>query len=169
MYIRQENNNDHASVYSVVQKAFATAEHSDGNEQNLVTALRNGNSFIPELSLVAELNGRIVGHIMFTKAEIGGQTILVLAPLSILPECQKQGIGTALIKEGHRIARELGYSYCSVLGSEAYYPRSGYIPAERLGIETPEGIPVENFMAIQLREEAPPIHGSIRYAQEFGL
>ncbi len=71
---------------------------------------------------------------MFTKATVESSTVLVLAPLSVLPEYQKQGIGNALIKEGHRIAGELGYRYSVVLGSEKYYPRTGYLPAENFGI-----------------------------------
>lgn len=97
-------------------------------------ALRKGDSYIPELLLVAEENGKIVGHIMFTKAKIGETVVLALAPLSVLPEQQRRGIGTALIKEGYKIAKDLGYGYSVVLGSETYYPRMGYMPADALGI-----------------------------------
>ena len=62
------------------------------------------------------MGGKIVGHIMFTKAMVGNKAVLALAPLSVLPEYQKKGIGAALIKEGHRIAGELGYGYSVVLG-----------------------------------------------------
>ena len=119
--IRQETPADHAEIYSLIQTAFASAEHRDGNEQDLVDALRKSEAFIPELSLVAQLNGRIAGHILFTKARIGNTTPLALAPLSVLPLFQRQGIGTALIQEGHRIAKELGYAYSIVLGSETYW------------------------------------------------
>ncbi|SFD25485.1 GNAT family N-acetyltransferase [Clostridium uliginosum] len=169
MLIRQEDSKDFNEVYSVVKTAFATAEHKDGNEQDLVVALRNSDAFVPELSLVAEIDDKIVGHIMFTDAKVGMSTVLVVAPLSVLPEYQKQGVGSALIKEGHRIAKKLGYKYSNLLGSEKYYPRFGYIPAEQLGIETPDGIPPVNFMAIKLQENAEPINGTIKYAKEFGL
>ena len=169
MLIRQENNKDFDQVYSVVKKAFQTAEHSDGNEQDLVVALRKSDAFIPELSLVAEMDGKIIGHIMFTKIEIGNHTALTLAPLAVLPEYQKQGVGAALIKEGHRIAKELGYQYSVVLGSERYYPRYGYIPAEQLGIKAPFEVASENFMAIKLQENAEPINGIVKYAKEFGI
>ena len=141
MLIRKETNKDYDIVYNIVKKAFATAEHSDGNEQDLVVALRKGESFVPELSLVAEIDDKIVGHIMFTKAKVGNDTVLVLAPLSVLPEYQKQGVGTNLIKEGHKIAKELGYEYSLVLGSEKYYPKTGYLSAEQFGIKVPDGIP----------------------------
>ena len=110
MHIRKETATDHAAVYSVVKRAFEHAEHADGNEQDLVNALRKGDAFIPELSLVAEADGKVVGHIMFTRATVDGKPVLALAPLSVLPEYQRKGIGKALIQEGHKIAKELGYT-----------------------------------------------------------
>lgn len=106
MIIRTEQPTDHENIYSVVKTAFDTAEQSDGNEQNLVNALRTSSAFIPELSLVAEENEKIIGHIMFTKLQIGTETILALAPLSVLPQNQKQGVGTALVMAGHHIAKK---------------------------------------------------------------
>ena len=167
--IRRENVNDYKEVYHVIKTAFETAEHSDGNEQDLVEALRKSSAFIPQLSLVAEIDGEIVGHILFTKAKVGSDIVLVLAPLSVLPECQRQGVGTALIRKGHEIGKELGYEYSLVLGSEKYYPRFGYLPAVQFGIKVPEGIPSINFMAIQLQEHARPISGAVTYAKEFGI
>lgn len=137
MIIRKEEAKDYEIVCLLVKKAFESAEHSDGNEQDLVNALRKGDSFIPELSLVAEIDRKIVGHIIFTKAILGDKTVLALAPLSVLPEYQRKGIGMALIKEGHRIAEKLGYGYSIVLGSEKYYPKAGYFPAEKFGIKPP--------------------------------
>lgn len=111
MNIRKEEIKDYKAIYAVVRDAFGSAEHADGNEQDLVNALRKGTAYIPELSLVAEENKKIIGHIMFTKARVGENIVLALAPLSVLPEYQRKGIGIALIKEGHRIAQELGYGY----------------------------------------------------------
>ncbi len=169
MLIRQETSKDYNDVYNLIKEAFATAEHSDGNEQDLVEALRNGDAFVPELSLVADIDGKIAGHILFTEGKVGEDTTLVLAPLSVSPKYQKQGIGTSLIKEGHKIAKKMGYQYSLVLGSESYYPRFGYLPAEQFGIEIPDGMPAENFMAIQLQEDAKPIRGAVTYAKEFGI
>lgn len=168
MLIRQETSNDYKEVYELITEAFATAEHADGNEQDLVVALRKGNAFIPELSLVAEVENKLVGHILFTKAKVNNDIVLVLAPLSIKPEYQKQSIGTALTTEGHKIAKKLDYQYSLVLGSATYYPRVGYIPAEQIGIEVSEGIPTENFMAIKLQDDAKMISGTVTYAKEFG-
>ena len=169
MTIRTEQQTDYESVYQVVKNAFETAERSDGNEQDLVNALRQSSAFIPELSLVSEINEKIVGHIMFTKLQIGGHTALALAPLSVLPQYQRQGIGTSLILEGHKIAQALGYSYSIVLGSENYYPRVGYLPAETFGIQPCFEVPSKNFMAYRLCENAPRISGIVKYAQEFGI
>lgn len=102
MVIRQETPNDYNEIYNLVKEAFATADHADGNEQDPVTELRKRSAFLPELSLVAEIDGKLAGHIMFTKASVGNDPVLVLAPLSVKPEYQKQGVGTALIAEGHR-------------------------------------------------------------------
>lgn len=156
-------------VYSLVKRAFETAEHADGNEHELVNALRTGEAYIPQLSLVAEIDSQLAGHIMFTKAETGGRAVLALAPLSVAPEYQRQGVGTALIQEGHRIARALGYGWSIVLGSETYYPRTGYLPADTFGIRAPFDVPRENFMACKLLPGAPDLHGTVRYAKEFGI
>lgn len=75
----------------------------------------------------------------------------------------------ALIREGHRIAAALGYGYSVVLGSEIYYPKTGYRSAEDFSIEIPEGIPTQNYMAIQLLPQAKPIQGKVTYAAEFGM
>ena len=140
--IRQENKKDYAEVYNVIKKAFMSAEHCDGNEQDLVVNLRESNNFIPELSL---------------------------APLAVLPEYQKQGIGKKLINEGHRIAKKLGYHYSIVLGSEEYYPKSDYVPASHYGIKAPFEVSDENFMAIKLNDTNLKIFGTVKYAEEFGI
>ena len=108
----------------MIKEAFATAEHADGNEQELADALRKSRAFVPELSLVAEDHGEIIGHILFTEAKVGEDTVLALAPLSVKPGYQRQGVGAALVRQGHKIAGELGYSWSLVLGSETYYPNS---------------------------------------------
>ena len=96
MIIRQERPEDYDTVYHVVKEAFENAEYTDGNEQNLVAALRKSKSFIPELSLVAVEDEKIVGHILFTKAVVQGVEVLALAPLSVLPDYQNRGIGLSL-------------------------------------------------------------------------
>lgn len=167
--IRQENKKDYAEVYNVIKKAFMSAEHCDGNEQDLVVNLRESNNFIPELSLVAIDDNKIVGYILFTKIRIGKYEELALAPLAVLPEYQKQGIGKKLIEEGHKKAKKLDYQYSIVLGSERYYPKLGYVPASQYGIKAPFEVPNENFMAIELNNTDVEITGVVEYAKEFGI
>lgn len=169
MNIRKEEPEDYRAIYTVVKKAFDSAEHADGNEQDLVNALRESGAYIPELSLLAEESGEVIGHIMFTRARVGENIVLALAPLSVLPEYQRKGIGMALIKEGHRIAKDLGYGYSVVLGSEKYYPKAGYAPADIWGIFPPFDAPRENFMACKINENSPKVNGTIQYAKEFGI
>ena len=165
--IRQESVKDYTTVYYVVKRAFETAVHSDGREQDLVVALRNSKSFVPELSLVAEIDDRVVGYILFTEAYIGNERILVLAPLAVAPAYQCRGIGLALINEGHRKASVLGYGCSVALGDPLYYSKSGYIPASRYHIASPFDVPDENFMAVKLKEI--DIHGVVQYDEVFGL
>lgn len=169
MIIRKETPADHEAVCELVRTAFADAEHSDGQEHELVAALRKSNAFVPGLSLVAEVDGTLVGHILFTEIRIGGRTALALAPLAVLPAYQRRGVGSALIAEGHRAARELRYPCSVVLGSEKYYPKFGYLPAERFGIRPPFDVPSENFMALPLSDEPVRMEGIVRYAKEFGI
>ena len=167
--VRQETKEDEQTVYQLVKKAFAGAEHSDGGEHDLVSALRGSRAFLPALSLVAEADGAVAGYILFTEIRIGAATELALAPLAVLPEYQRQGVGAALIRAGHKIAGELGYHYSVVLGSETYYPRFGYAPAEGFGIQPPFAVPASNFMAVPLSEDRPEVCGVVEYAEEFGL
>lgn len=113
--------------------------------------------------------GEIAGHIMFTKGKVGDDTVLVLAPLSVSPSFQKRGVGAALIAEAHKLAKETGYQYSLVLGSEKYYPRFGYLPAQQCGIKVPDGIFSANFMAIKLMENVAPISGAVAYAKGFEI
>ena len=167
--IRKENKKDYEEIYNVVKTAFETAEHSDGNEQDLVVSLRTSKNFIPELSLVAIQDKKIVGYILFTKIKIGKYEELALAPLAVLPNYQKQGIGKKLIEKGHRIAKGLGFHYSVVLGSEKYYSKSGYVPASRYGIKAPFEVSDENFMAIKLNNFNKEIAGMVEYAKEFNI
>ncbi len=166
MNIRQEEITDYTLVEKLVQAAFKTAEHPDENAYHLVAKLRKSDGFIKELSLVAEENGEILGHIIFTKAKIAAVNALALAPLAVSPQAQRKGVGTALIKRGHQIAKDMGYDIIVVLGSEKYYPRVGYKPASLLGIKAPFEAPDANFMAISLSGSTEQINGTIEYVKE---
>lgn len=112
--IRKETLRDYKSVFDLTQEAFETLEISDHDEGQLVEKLRKAPSFIDELSIVAELNGELVGHILFTPMliENGDEKYqsLVLGPVSVLPEFQKRGIGGQLIRAGHQKAWNLDFN-----------------------------------------------------------
>lgn len=165
--IRPETEKDYDAVYQLVESAFQTAEHTDHDEQNLVVRLRKSRAFVPALSLVAEADGRIVGHILFTEIKVGGTTQLALAPLSVVPDMQGKGVGGSLIREGHRIAKNLGYGFSVVLGHEEYYPRFGYRKASGFGIRAPFEVPDECFMALNLQGGEDRLNGVVEYAPEF--
>lgn len=169
MLIRQERPEDYEAVYRVIKEAFAKAEHTDGNEANLVVKLRKSESFIPELSLVAVDGEKIVGHIIFTKALVHGVEVLALAPLAVLPDYQNRGIGLSLIEAGHQAANELGYEYAVVLGHAKYYPKAGYVPASQFGIKAPFAVDDESFMAICFSKSQTKLHGTMEYDKAFGI
>jgi predicted N-acetyltransferase YhbS len=170
--IRQETEKDYKLSESVVEKAFKDAKHSDHKEQFLVAKLRKSDVFIPELSLVAELNKEILGHIMLTKLVIkdGDKEYgsLALAPVSVLPEYQNEGIGSKLITESLKIAKEMGFQSVIVLGHDRYYPRFGFRPASIWGIKAPFDVPDESFMALELEGQSlDGISGTVVYGKEF--
>ena len=170
--IRQEKPSDHQPVFDLITQAFRTAEFTDGKEQFLVSKLRLSSSFVPELSLVAETEGRIVGHVLLTKIKMrNGEKLfdsLALAPVSVLPQLQNKGIGTVLIEHAHRKAKELGYKSVVVVGHEKYYPRFGYERADKFGIRVPFDVPEENCVVIELTANGlANVHGVVEYAKEF--
>lgn len=173
--IRQEEEKDYHEVFQLTEEAFRDMEHSDHQEQFLVERLRKSEAFIPELSLVAEdEKGTIAGHILFTKIKIVNDSesfdSLALAPVSVKPEFQNQGIGGKLITEGHRIAKGLGYPSVILIGHEKYYPKFGYEKTSNFGISFPFEIPEENGMAVELvKEGLKNIKGIVKYPKEFGI
>lgn len=169
VFIRKENPNDYPKVFNLIKSAFEEAIHTDNDEHNLVERLRKSDSFIPALSLVAEIDGEIVGYILFTEVKVGNSTQLALAPLAVSPAFQKKGIGGKLIIEGHSIAKELGYEYSILLGHPSYYPKFGYTPASNFGISPPFEVADDVFMAINLHNRATVIKGIVEYPKEFFL
>lgn len=172
--IRKETPEDYDRVIELTEKAFETLEISDHNEGKLVDKLRKAPTFIDELSLVAELNGQVVGHILFTPIVIdnGEQQFqsLILAPVSVLPEFQKMGIGGQLIRAGHQKAVECDFNSAILLGHPGYYPRFGYKPASTWGIKSPIPLPSDDvFMAVELTEGGlANVSGMVIFPPEFG-
>jgi putative acetyltransferase len=150
MLIRAEKENDLAAVHSVNVAAFETP-----SEANLVDALRE--QALPVVSLVAEENGGVVGHIMFSPVVLCGHPdakVMGLAPMAVAPEHQRKGIGSKLVRAGLEQCRQLGFVAVVVLGHPEYYPRFGFSPASRFGIESEYDVPKEVFMAMELQAEA---------------
>jgi len=164
--IRKEEEKDHKQIYEVNKLAF-----QQENESKLIEKIRKSENFIPELSIVAEIDNRIVGHILFSKIKIIGDSdyeSLALAPMAIIPEFQKSGIGSELIKKGMDKAKELGFDSIIVLGHKEYYPKFGFQRASKWDIKCPFEVPDEVFMAIELTEKAlEGKAGTVEYPDEF--
>lgn len=171
--IRQEKSKDYPETEEVVKKAFLNEEMSDQQEYNLVKKLRQSAAFVPELSLVAVgTNNNIIGHVLLTENKIVNENkkfiSLSLAPVSVLPDYQSEGIGRQLITEGIKRAKELGYGSIVVLGHQDYYPRFGFKPANLWDIKAPFDVPNEVFMALELEEDAlENVQGIVQYPEAF--
>lgn len=168
--IREEHKDDFSIIGEVVELAFRNEELSDHKEHFLVEKLRQLDAYIPQLALVAESEGKIIGHIMLTKVEIvsGGKSVpsLALAPVSVHPKCQKQGVGSALIREAHKRAAALGHRSVVLLGHKDYYPKFGYKKAVDFGIEFPFDVPHEFCMAVELLPGGlKDVHGKVKFSE----
>jgi putative acetyltransferase len=157
---------DVPAVRLVNEAAFGRAAEAD-----LVDALRDRGT--ATLSLVAVLQDRVVGHILFSPVTIesGGEVTasLGLGPMAVLPSNQRQGIGCLLVRTGIEDCRRAGHGAVVVLGHPEYYPRFGFVPASRLGLAWEHPAPDEAFMALELRDGAVPRpSGIVRYQPEFG-
>jgi len=162
--VRPETVGDRQAVFAVNAAAFETPSEAD-----LVEALRASEQ--PTVSLVAELDGRIVGHILFSpviaQADDSAR-IMGLGPMAVTPEHQGKGIGSALVRDGLAACRELGVSAVVVLGHPGYYPRFGFVPASRFGIHCEYDVPDDTFMALELVAGGlSGIRGSVRYHEAF--
>ncbi|UCF12895.1 MAG: N-acetyltransferase [Thermoplasmatales archaeon] len=168
MIIRREKKGDFNSINDVNKQAF-----KQNNESELIKRIRASKNFIPDLSLVAEVNGKIIGHILFSNINIIGvedYESLALAPMAVLPKFQKKGIGGRLNKEGLKKARELGYNSVIVVGHQDYYPRFGFERASKWKIKCPFEVPDKAFLAIELKDGALTEKlGIVEYPKEFGI
>ena len=170
--IRQEQPKDHATVFQLIETAFKTMQYSSHTEQFIVEKLRKSDAFIPELSIVAEQGGELVGHIILTKIKIDNGTqlfdALTLGPVSVWPRLHKQGIGSQLIKAAHKMAQSLGHEIIILLGHKDYYPRFGYEMTSKYGIQLPFASAPENCMVIGLNPDSlEGVSGKVIYSKPF--
>ena len=163
-HIRAEQPGDSLAIDEVVRQAFGQQD-----EVTLVQALREGGYNL--LSLVAEKEGRIVGHLLFTRLPIEGEhqswNAVALAPLAVSPAWQKTGIGSALVREGLKQLQESGETIAVVLGHEHYYPRFGFSAELAEVLLAPFSGP--SWMALELQPGAmKDVNGRVKYAPPFG-
>ena len=162
--VRPETPADVPSVRAVHRAAFPSPL-----ESRLVDALRAAGK--ATLSLVAEEDARVVGHVLFSPVSVEGTAArgVGLAPLAVLPGHQRGGHGSTLVREGLTRTAALGYDFVVLLGEPDYYRRFGFVPASRFGLRNEYGVDAP-FMAYALRPGGlDRIAGLVRYAPEFGL
>ncbi len=167
MIVRPETSRDFDDIHTVVTAAFGRE-----NEAKLVRSLRDDSSaYVPELTLVAEDGGEIVGHIMLSNATIHGEQVwhvLALGPLAVTPEQQSTGVGIALMETSLKLADERGDPLVVLLGHPAYYPRFGFEPARGRGIEPPTAMMSDAaFMVKVLSNFDESYRGKFAYAPAF--
>jgi putative acetyltransferase len=159
--IRQERPGDIGAVRHVNRRAFARDDEAD-----IVDALRANEAAL--LSLVASLDDRVVGHIMYSPAVIGDLTGAALGPMAVLPEYQRQGIGSRLVAAGNQQLVVEGCPFVVVVGHPTFYPRFGFTPASARGITCRWKVPDEVFMVLVLDEtRMGRVAGMATYRDEF--
>ncbi len=163
--IHEEKPEDYPSVRSVLVSAFESPVEAD-----LVERLREKGAIT--LSLVALEDGEVVGHILFTPVSIEAEgssfEAVGLAPMAVLPERQRKGIGVKLVKDGLDLLREKGHEAVVVLGHPDYYPRFGFLKASTFGLRCEFDAPDEAFMVIELEKGAlSGKSGVVRFQPEF--
>jgi putative acetyltransferase len=163
-FVRRERSGDRPAVGAINVAAFGQPDEAD-----LIEGLRTEGAVL--LSLVAELDGRPIGHILFSRMWIdtsaGPIDAVALAPMAVLPEFQRHGIGGKMILAGLDLLREQGERIVIVLGHPAYYPRFGF-STEKAGTLT-SPFPKDAFMALELQPGTlEGVQGAVRYAAAFG-
>lgn len=164
--VRDETPVDRSAIRRVTELAFGQPAEAD-----LIDELRRLGAVVA--SLVAEVDGEVVGHILFSPVEIDHPAIagraVGLAPMAVTPSRQRRGIGSLLVADGLKRCRSLGATAAVVLGHAEYYPRFGFAPAASFGLRSEYPVPPEVFMAIELEEGAlAEIEGLVTYHAAFG-
>ncbi|MGD1048764.1 MAG: N-acetyltransferase [Candidatus Krumholzibacteriaceae bacterium] len=160
--IRSETHNDFCAITEVTIAAFQTLEISNHTEQFIIEALRAANALT--VSLVAEMDGRVIGHIAFSPVAIsdGTPNWYGLGPVSVLPAYQRQGIGKALIQEGLSRLKDMNARGCCLVGHPDYYRKFGFTKMSGL---VHEGVPQEVFFALTFDGHTP--QGNVVFHEGF--
>ena len=160
--IRNEQNTDIQAIFDLTQSAFSQVEYSSHTEQFIVNALRENNQLT--LSLIAEINNQVVGHIAFSPVSIsdGATDWYGLGPISVAPEYQQRGVGTALMKQVIQQLQQLDAAGCVLLGDPHYYAKFGFKPHENL---TLANVPAEYFQVLVFKQPVP--QGEVKYHAAF--
>ncbi len=165
--IRAERPGDAGSIGTVNRFVFGQED-----EARLVEAIRAWPGFDPALSLVAVAAGRIVGHILFSPISIVDGSIstpaLALAPMAVLPEWQRKGVGSKLVRIGLDVCRSRGHGIVIVVGHPEFYPRFGFVPAGAAGLILPFDAPADAFLVAELIPESlSEVRGEVVYSKPF--
>jgi putative acetyltransferase len=164
--IRPEQPSDFGAVRAVHEAAFGKP-----GEARIVDDCRQTDRYLRELSLVAEVDGAVAGHVLLSYADLARDAdtvrVLVLGPIGVLPDQQHRGIGGALVRAGLERAEALGEPLVALLGSPDYYSRFGFVLAAGLGIDPPAGDPPEYFQAVRLRDHDPAFRGTLSWPAAF--
>ncbi|MEO8653481.1 MAG: N-acetyltransferase [Ramlibacter sp.] len=160
--LRSETDADVSAITEVTAAAFETLEISNHTEQFIITALRTAKALT--ISLVAEVDGCVIGHIAFSPVTIsdGTRNWYGLGPVSVLPEYQRQGIGKALVQEGLSRLKEMNAQGCCLVGHPEYYRKFGFKNVPGLVLE---GVPQEFFFALSFDGHFP--QGSVTFHDAF--
>ena len=173
--LRDETQADRAAILKLTAEAFAISPatglpvEGEPVEVKVLHALFDAKEYLPGFSVVAVLDGEVVGHVISTRGWVGGHGLLGLGPLGVTPRHQRHGIGSALMKETIHRANAAGESGIALLGSPGYYSRFGFVPATSLGVLPPDDAWGDYFQLLPLALWPGGVHGTFRYAEPFAL
>jgi len=157
MTIRNTDKKEFCQTENLTRDAFWNVYKPGCDEHLVLNKIRKSESYIEELDLIAVDGEKIIGHMISTRAKVvdpdnNGYEVLCVGPICVLPELQKKGIGSKLIKHSILIAGKLGYKGMILFGNPDYYHRFGFKNAKEFGITTKDGQNFEPFMALELKE-----------------
>lgn len=164
--VRTECEDDFKAIDVVNLSAF-----EGDDEAQLIAELRSASTYSADLSLVAEFNGRIVGHLMMTPATLkkdsGELKVLILAPMSVVPSQSHRGIGTELVQEAIKRGQGADFKAIIVAGKPDYYERLGFVSSDKWGISCNLKVPADALLAVELEKDSLSTGGEVTYPAPF--